>query len=303
MKPISTQLLNNVLPSRQYFIADAWTLQLGNLGTNVLRYTSGDQSIVGSDGQTYASGVGTGPYFDRRDNKARIQSSTGVEVDSIYIDITPGSATWFGAPIQQAIRYGLLDGAEIILDRYFMPTYGDTRAGPVRKFVGRVAMATFGRSVVTLTCNSHKELLDIMMPQRLFQPGCTNTLGDPNCTVNLPSLAVAMTVSSASISNIAFTANLGAVNGVAALAGAWNFGKVTFTSGVLNGLTRTIHFTGPANAVSFVGYWPAAAASGDTCLVFPGCTRNLFDINGCPKYANQTHFRGYPFVPQPSTIM
>src|SRR6185437_11924182 len=153
MKPVSAELLA-LLATRQFFAADLYTFSGGNLGSSVLRYCAGDADLS-ANGFSYPAGGQIGPYFDRRDNKAKCHWKIGVEVDTLVVDLIPGSAKVFGTPFLEAVHSGVFDGAELTLDRAYMPTYGDTSRGLVRYFVGRVADVDLGRSICTFSVNSH----------------------------------------------------------------------------------------------------------------------------------------------------
>lgn len=283
--------------SRQFYAADIYTFSGGNLGSNVLRYCGGDQDIS-VNGALYSAGGQTGPFFDRKDNKAKCHWKIGVDVDSLVFDVLPGSATLFGAPFLSSIHAGIFDGADVLLERVFMPTYGDATRGTVRYFAGRVADIDFGRSIVTFTVNSHLELLNTPLPRNLFQPPCSNSLGDANCLATVPTTTGAVTGGT----NAVITATLA---GGPFIAGAFDLGKLTFTSGVLNGLSATVKTCSlpSPSTISLLGYFAAAPSPGDTFVIAFGCNKSPSSSNGCLKFSNINHFRGDPYVPQPSTAV
>ena len=167
MKAASAGLIA-LLASRQFYSADLYNFSL--IGGGQLNYCGGDQDIVW-DSITWSAGGTTGPFFDRKDNKAKCHWKVGVEVDTLVIDVIPGSSLVQGEPFLSALRQGVFDGAEITLYRAFMPTYGNTAAGTVIMFVGRVAEVDAGRSLATFSINSHLELLNQQMPRNLYQAG------------------------------------------------------------------------------------------------------------------------------------
>jgi uncharacterized phage protein (TIGR02218 family) len=300
MKPVSPELLA-LLATRRFYAADLYTFQGGNLGANVLRYCGGDRDLA-ANGYAFPAGGQTGPYFDRKDNKAKGHQKIGVEVDTLVVDVIPGAATLFGAPFLQAVHAGLFDGAEMILDKAFMPSYGDTSRGLVRWFVGRVAEIDAGRSVATFTINSHLELLNLQLPRNLYQPACVNNLGDASCGVTLSSYTTTGTASSGSTNAVIQAAVSGAA-GYAA--GTFDTGIIAFNSGALNGLSATVQSTNvPTNptTINLLGYFPSAPASGDSFTLAYGCDKSM-GVNGCPKFSNQARYRGFRFVPQPSTAV
>ncbi len=303
MKPASAAL-QALLATRAFAAADLYTFTL--VGGGVLRYTSYDTDIA-YNGNIYASGTPGGPFFDRRDNKARCHWKRGVEVDTLSFDVVPGSATVQGAPFLSAVRQGLFDGAELELDRAFFlpPAPGDfppvtiqPATGVVILFVGRVAEVDAGRSLATFNVNSHLELLNQNLPRSLYQPGCVNTLGDASCGVNLNSFSAAGTAAAGSTASI-ITAVVGNP-----LAGYFDQGKITFTTGANAGLSRTVKqcVFGAPGTIALLAPFPVAPATGDAFALFAGCDKSL-GPNGCLKFNNQPNFRGFPFVPVPETAV
>ena len=298
MKPVGANYIA-ILQSRAYYQVDCYQFSGGNLGGTALRYTSGDQDIT-LNGKLFSCGGATGPYFDRQDERAKVQLKAGMEVDSLVLDIIPGSSQIFGAPFLSALLAGILDGAEFMLYRVVMPlgSYGDTRAGANPLFGGRVAEIDFGRSMASIKINSHLELLDIQIPRNLYQPGCVYNLYDTGCGVNPASFQVSGTVAAGSTNSSIFCVHLGSF-----ITGYFDLGKIQFTSGALNGLVSTVKvlsFNSPNDEFQIVGFLPSAPAPGDTFNIFAGCDKTT-GTNGCTKFNNLARYRGFPFVPLPST--
>jgi hypothetical protein len=84
----------------------------------------------------------------------------------------------------------------------------------------------------------------------------------------------------------------------------FGLGKFTFTSGILNGLSRTVQICDlTTGAAVMYGPFPSAPNFGDSFIMRMGCNKSFTDSNGCPKFSNQLRFRGFPFVPQPETAI
>jgi len=289
MKSASPALLA-LLASRQFFSADLYLFSL--IGGGTLNYCGGDQDLNWNS-ITWSAGKSTGPYFDRKDNKAKCHWKVGVEVDTLVFDVLPGSSTVLGEPFLSAVRQGVFDGAEMTLYRAFMPTYGNTAAGTVIMFVGRVAEVDCGRSLATFSVSSHLELLNQNMPRNLYQSGCVNTLFDASCTLNQASFAVAGT-----ISNVTSAATFNAT--LSQPAGFFNLGSITFTSGANSGLSRTVKSWG-ANTINLIAPFPVAPAIGDGFNIYPGCDKSQATCSA--KFGNLKNFRGFPYVPENSTAV
>jgi len=294
MKPASTSL-QSLLASRQFFAADLYTFTLAQ-GGGTLRYCAGDADIT-ANGHLYPCGGQAGPYFDRKDNKSKCHWKIGVEVDTLSFDVIPGSATVDAAPFLQAVRMGVFDGAEMTLERAFMPSYGNTAAGTVIMFVGRVAEIDCGRSLATFSVNSHLELLNLSVPRNLYQAGCLNCLYDAGCGVNPAAWAVTGTAVGGSSGSVILAT-------IAEATGWFDQGSVKFTSGVNAGVARTVKswVSGSPGSLSLIAPFPAGPAAGDTFTALPGCDSTT-GAGGCGKFGNTARFRGFPFIPVPETAL
>jgi uncharacterized phage protein (TIGR02218 family) len=292
MKTASTALLN-LLATRQFYSADLYYFSL--IGGGSLYYCGGDSDVVWN-GVTWSAGKSSGPYFDRKDNKAKCHWKVGVEVDTLVFDVLPGTSTVLGEPFLSAVRQGVFDGAEMTLYRAFMPTYGNTAAGTVVMFVGRVAEIDAGRSLATFSVNSHLELLNLEMPRNLYQAGCVNTLFDASCALSMASFAVNGTVQLASATEITVASSMGA-------AGYFALGSITFTSGANAGISRSVKNYGVTPTVTFelISPFPVIPLAGDTFTAYPGCDKQQSTCT--VKFRNLANFRGFPYVPENSTAV
>jgi uncharacterized phage protein (TIGR02218 family) len=292
MKTASTALID-LLATRQFYSADLYNFSL--IGGGQLHYCGGDRDVIW-DGVTWSCGIPGGPFFDRKDNKAKCHWKVGVEVDTLVFDVLPGGSAILGEPFLSAVRQGVFDGAEMTLYRAFMPTYGNTAAGTVIMFVGRVAEIDAGRSLATFSVNSHLELLNLQMPRNLYQAGCVNTLFDTSCALNQSAFAVTGSVASA-------TAASGFSAALAEATGYFDLGAVTFTSGANSGLSRTVktYAQGSPGSVSLIAPFPVAPQAGDAFTIYPGCDKQQSTCSA--KFNNLIHFRGFPYVPENSTAV
>ncbi|HEX3747587.1 MAG TPA: DUF2163 domain-containing protein [Bryobacteraceae bacterium] len=299
MKPASPALIA-LLATRQFYSADLYQFDIfnGSVAETNLYYCGGDKDIIWN-GITWSSGhtgSNSGPFFDRKDNKAKCHWKIGVEVDSLVFDCIPGGATIGGEPFLSFCRQGGFDGAELTLYRAFMPTYGNTAAGTVIMFVGRVAEIDASRSLATFTVNSHLELLNQNMPRNLYQSACSNTLYDANCTLNQTSFGVSGTVASGSTASV-INANLSQP------AGYFSLGQLTFTSGANQGFSGSVqsYTPGAPGMASVISPFPSAPAPGDTFTIYPGCNKLLSTCSS--KFSNAVNYRGEPNIPNPSTAV
>jgi uncharacterized phage protein (TIGR02218 family) len=284
MKPAS-DALRAILAGGQFYMADCYTFILAD-GITTIRYTTAEQPITDqATGHVFAA---FGPFFQR----GKVKFQTGVQVDELDIVVypRPSDVMFLGGPeFLSGLRAGVLDGAEVQLDRAFMPTFGDTSAGMVTMFYGRVVEVDAGRTQATIKVNTHLELLSLQWPWRLFQPGCARTLFDAGCTLTKSAFAVGCTVIAGSTPQVLKT-DYGQPNNWAAA------GTLTFGSGALNGQSYAIKTQGGGTFAVLVPL-PALPAIGDTLTVYPGCDKKKATCDG--KFGNVAHFQGQPYIPVP----
>lgn len=275
--------LRALLATRQFYVADLWTFTLAS-GT-VLRYSSADVDITASDGRVFSAA-------SHLLSRGKITQKTGVEVDTLEATVNPRDDLVEGVALLSAIRTGAFDGADVALERAFMPTMGDTAAGEVIIFAGRVGDIDAGRAAATMQVNSHLELLNVKCPRLVYQASCPHTLYDTRCSVARASHEVATTVGSGATQQHIPVPSLGRPDDWAA------HGVATITSGACAGLTRTVN-AHASGVLTVFPPLPVAPASGDGITVAQGCDKTLATCRDV--FANVGHFGGQPFVPAPET--
>lgn len=276
--------LITLLAGHQFLMADLYTFTLAS--GSMLRYASADFDIV-SGGNTF---IGSGPRMKR----GRTRILRGVEVDTLDVSMFADTTDLVnGVPMLQAIARGVFDGAKVRLERAFMANWGDTSAGTVVLFSGRVAETSISRTEAKLTVRSDLELLNVQMPRNLYQPGCVHTLYDGGCGVVKSSKGIASSVASGTTRSV--------VNcGLTAAASFYDQGTITFTSGQNAGVSRTVKAYTPG--VLTLSYpLPVVPAIGDGFLAYPGCDKSLATC--AAKFSNAANFRGYPFIPVAETAL
>jgi len=271
------------------------------MGSTVLRYTSADQDIV-ANGFTYSCGGFTGPYFDRKDQKGKIHWKGGTEADTLSFVVVPGSSQIFGVSWQTAVKYGYLDGVTVMMEKVFMSTFGDTRAGTVRYFVGRMTTIDMGRSMLVLNAASFLELLNLQLPRNVYQSACRNNLGDFACGVNIqPGGPYSFAATVQAGSNSAFiNANITTTW----TGNAFNWGKVIIWSGPMTGLQATIGYVNqgsPTSLIALLTPFPSAPTTGTALQMIYGCDKTL-GADGCPKFNNTLRYRAERLIPLPATV-
>lgn len=283
MKSASPSLID-LLDSNQFIMADLYTLT--TVTGVVSRYTDYDIDLV-VGGHVFDS---QGPMLSR----SRVRTVVGIEVDSLDLTIQANEThLLMGAPILQIAHNGGLDGARLQLERIFMGAPGDTSAGTLILFEGRVSDVQVSRTEAKLTIKSDIELLNIKMPRNLYQPGCLNTLFDSGCGLTKSTWGVPGTVSNgATVSDIPCS--------LAQSAAYFDAGTITFTSGGNAGVTRTVKRYQPGQIVPSLPF-KSAPQPGDSFIAYPGCDKTQAACQS--KFANLARFRGFPYVPIPETAI
>ena len=274
-----------LLASNQFVMADLLTITL--IDNSVYRYTSADIDLS----------VG-GNLFSSQTIKFKRGATrivTGVQVDTLELNLyADGSMLLGGIPFLAAVHNGALDGAKVLLQRTFMATWGDTSAGSIIPFSGRVAESKISRTEAILTVKSDLELLNINMPRNLYMPGCIHTLYDSGCGFNPAAAVVNYSVTSASSKLVIYSAATQAT-------GHFDQGVMKFNSGANTGVKRTIksYQQGVNTVLSYP--LPNTPTVGDAFSMWPGCDKTQTMCQN--KFANIANFRGFPYIPTPEVAL
>lgn len=288
MTKTTSAALTALLATRQFFTAKLFTFTLVD-GTQYY-FCSGDADIT-SGGNLFSCGGQVGPYFERGSNKAKAHWKIGTDVDSMTFDVLPGSGTIKGLSWNTAVLYGIFDGASVLYQKAFMPTYGNVSAGVYDMFLGRVGDVSLGRTSITFTVNSYLELTNQTLPLNYYQSGCNNTLYDAACGLSAAAFAASGAVGTGSTAGT-ILATMGAATAY------FDLGKLTFTSGALNGMSvgvKTWVQGSPLGTFSMNRPFPATPAVGDTFTAYAGCDKQQSTC--AAKFNNFAQFRGTPYVP------
>lgn len=278
-----------ILPAFQtYLQTDGLTLavcvKLTRRDATVLGFTSGNKDLLFS-GVTYeASNAFTSSV---------LKQDAGNGIDNLDIIGLLRSDRITDADIQA----GLYDGATLEM---FVVNYADLTMGAITLLKGMIGQ-------VTLTDGQYRAELRSLM-QRMSQTVGELTsrtcrvvrLGDARCKMVLtgtdPNTGLPYRVGS-SVTVVVDPANF-TISSVTQASGYFNYGMVTFGSGLNNGLQREIKqhtLSGSSAVLSLQEPFPYAVAIGDTATIEVGCDR-LFGT--CvTKFNNGTNFRGESHIP------
>lgn len=284
-----------LLDRQTFMMADLLTITLQN-GT-ILTYTSWDTNLV-MGGVTYSA-------HDILFQRGSVRNVVGVEVDSMGLTMNLATDLQLnGSSFIGQVRTGVLDGARVKVDKVFMATPGDTSAGAVSMFSGRISSYTFGRSEIEINVVSDLILLNVQLPRNVYQPSCIHTLYDDDM------LALGHAAVGCGVLKSAFVVATSVVTGTPTtlntpLAGTFpdgyfELGYVIMGSGANSGLKRTVK--GYTNGTFILASpFPHTVAPGNTFNAFPGCDH--LQSTCVNKFNNLAKFRGFPYVPVPETAV
>jgi uncharacterized phage protein (TIGR02218 family) len=283
---------------QELFIADVLTI-IPLVGASLYLTSAGVdvavESQVDSAVHTFKAGGYDGDGVIRPSFKAGATKVTiGTEVDALQLSLMCNVlALLDAAPWTQQAAAGYFDGAFVCLERTLTSTWGDWSAGTLIRFWGRVGKVAPTRNTIAMTINSDMVLLSRPMPRNLYQPGCLHNVYDAGCMLVKATFAVSSTAAIGSTASSINTA-------LAQADGYFELGGITFTSGANDGVTRTVKtYLNAGGVVTPTRPFPFAPANGDTFDIFPGCDKAQATCSG--KFANLSHFRGFPYVPSPES--
>lgn len=272
------------------------------LSGTVLRYTDWGSNIV-MGGHTYLSDT-----LDSQPGLVCGKTSTaiGMQVDSTEVDILYDLNTRIAGVTPGAFaNAGGFDGATVSIDTLFMlpSTPGDSSLGTINRYTGIVDDIKGTQNKLTIVVSSRIAGLSGAFPRNYATPQCNHALFDSGCTLSKAAFAVAGTVTSSvgqtvvRASALSFPTNYFAQGSIVWLTGA--------NAGVTSQVTSYVSGTGTFQLIYPL---PGVISPGDTFTAYPGCakTRAACGNNNPavgPQFNNLLHFRGYPYVPTPNTLL
>lgn len=273
---------------------DLYTFTLD--GGEVIRFSGYQKAVSAPEPATTAPMVyfPLGPALKRNSTQVQI----GVHVDELVIEVLAndeelvlanGNITW-----QEALRFGLFDGAHCDLWRCFMSPPGTVK-GTLRWFYGRVADVEIGRTRNVIHVKSLLDMLTVQMPRRLFQAACNHIFGGEMCGFDRTTMA--QTITAEVGSNRAQIFYTGPDPDPDTL---FNNGTITGTSGGNDTYRRTINQL-VDGVIYLLDPWIFSVAEGDTFEILPGCPHTY---EACDEtFNNADRYGGFRWVPPPETAV
>jgi uncharacterized phage protein (TIGR02218 family) len=292
LRAASPELIAALASGQRLWAADLFAFTLAD-GTTVERWTSWD-SDLSYGGHSYSSKA---PWLKR--SKWGVTNTLQVPSLTVYLAaLMDGFAG--GAAIITQIENGLFDGATFLLTRVFMPSPGDTATlGGIDIFGGDIGAIDSFETQATIRIKGKSNRLDQGFPRNLYQIGCNHAFCDPGCTLSRGAFTTAYVVGTSPTEN--FIPWSGSPPGNAA---NYSQGTLVVTTGAGAGQRRTIT---AADATGLALAYPlyVVPEAGDDFTAFEGCDKSFDSGSGrsCTDRSNTQHYRGFEFVPQPSTAI
>lgn len=277
---LATALASGNIP----YQADLFTVILPGIATYLWTSFDSDLVVLGS---TYLS---SGQWLSR----SRWNVTNTMEVPTLEVSLLTTQAAFSGGPgLLTQLHNGLFDGGTLALDRVFMPTRGDTATyGTIPLFFGDMGAVTIRGPKATIKVRGKNSRLNVNAPRNVYQPGCLHTFCDPGCTLSAASFTNTYNVLGGATRSV-LTVVTGPTS--AQLIG----GTLTMTSGADVGLSRSIVGWDGFSTITLAYPLPSAPLVGDTATIFLACDKRLTTCTNV--FNNKINFRGFPFIPPPST--
>jgi uncharacterized phage protein (TIGR02218 family) len=281
MKSATQTLIDHLNTSDKFILADLYVITLTN--STVLRLTNFDINL------TYDSNTYTSSNLERD----KIKQNTGFSVDSLdFIIYSDSSIVINGFTFNQALHYGLFDGAKVQIYKAYLNTDYSV-IGAINLFYGSLSINSITNTKAELQITSITDILNTKLPRNLYQAACSNTLFDTACSVQKSTYKVSG-IAGPECTKVFVHAGLLAANNY------FNQGVILFTSGQNINIKRTVKKYAAGN-VLLIKYLPYTPAEGDTFDIWPGCDKTKATCQG--RFNNLTNFRGFPFIPRSETVL
>ena len=259
--------------------ADLFTLSLRN-GYDY-RFTGADEAVTWG-GHTFAAG---GPAVER----TTWSSKNTTEIPSMTVQIySTGSDFATSNPMSDIIN-GLFDGGYLLLQRAFMPKFGNTSLGAVTLFGGMIGACEVNAQGAKLTITASNVALEQNIPRRTYEASCLHTLYDGGCTLNSHAYRSYFNVASANAMFIALVSPPSDMS-------IYFQGMVDLVDGLGNQQSATI--TGyNSSGIAFSYPLLIVPSPGDAVLIYQGCDKTMAR---CQAFGNILNYGGFPYVPPQS---
>ncbi len=260
----------------------AYFLKITRVDDEVFGLTSHDQPVTIDDLTYY-------PGFD----PSSVVSTTGLSVDNLE---AKGLISIEGV-IDEDIEAGVWDFAEI---RVFEASWKDPSLGTIKELRGWLGEFSYTGSGYSVELRNLAGALNTSIGE-LVGPGCTATVGDARCKVDLTDYTTTGEVTGATNSRefdtdlSASTVRLTPTTTGAPPAGYFDAGLITWLTGANAGRRMEVKTSALDGALTLQLPMVSVIAPGDTFSVSAGCAKTR---EVCvAEFGNVLNFRGFPDLP------
>lgn len=270
-RSVSTDLKNHIA-GELTTLATCWRIRRQD--DTVEGWTDHDETI------TYG-GVAYTPIEAGNPAIFRTKLGAGVEATDIEIAFSVDSDK------DTEMRAGLYDYAQVWT---FMINWADTTQGIIKLQYGRMGESEIRDNVARIELRSLTQLLGNTIG-RIYTPECSASLGDSRCGVSMAGYTHTGVV------NVVTNDRIFSVSGDASgrADGYFNYGKMTFSSGLNSGITMQIQASYASSMVYLLEHLPYSPANGDAFTASAGCDRRWATCRA--TFNNKDRFRGFPHIP------
>jgi len=303
MKNASTAMQNHLANANPTTIA--WLWKVVRTDGVILGFTSFDQDIVYDDG----TGTGLITYLAHSGySSSAVDSKSNLSVDNVEVKgfIESDSIT------EQDLRDGKYDNA---LATMMIVNWADLTMGDVIIRTGTFGIVKMKNGLWTAEHRGLTYRFGTILGQ-LYGPVCRAVFGSGLNGIDLTSqwlcgIDVTLYQQNGSVSSVTDVFDIipnagllqkGSVTPtVPAPAGWFDDGLITFTSGLLNGVSFEIKSWDGTTATLYLPMGPYLPSPSDTFIIEPGCNHTVTDCAN--KYDNIINFHGEPTLPSTDGIL
>lgn len=225
-------------------------------------------------GNTYVAATGYLP--------SAVQTSSKLNVDNLEVTSVLDADFITDADLIA----GLWDYADVYI---YEVNWADLTMGARTVRRGKLGEVSAGKVAFTAELRGMMQNLQQEIG-RLILPACDADLGDTRCGVTLATYTSTGTITAVT-DNAHFTDS-----GLAGATGLFDYGKITFTGGLNDGLGMEVKTFTSGGAIVLQQAMPYAVAISDTFSIYQGCDKST-GAGGCTKFSNIANYRGFPDLP------
>lgn len=278
------------LTSAELSLKEIFQITLKDSSSTVLYLTSHEAGII-YEANTYL------PVLVKR---STISFNTELKIDTCDITLGMESVVIGSTALNDAIKYGWFDNASISV--YYVDSTTPSEA--YQSYGGFLkGNISYDQNEARFTATSILDLLNQTFPRLLYQEPCNHRLFDSYCgidedsatwkktgfvgTYTSPNIILAAVFDDSSSGDSSYDDTL------------FKFGRIEGTSGLNNGISRTIREQGDG-FIRVYQPWEFDWSPGDTFNVWAGCDKSGQTCD--EKFANYANFFGFEYIPLPEVL-